>query len=1186
MPTARNYDDLQNMKLVQREVGKTYEMRVLSAQKYAAIEKAVQQQSITAALQAQLDANARAHADWLAREQSRITTELANMQRAGASAKSIAARRTTLEKQLAADRAAQEDTLAAKQQSLNSEIARSKQADAQRVANIASRLADAEYSKLSIYQRRQVQQELQDKSHAHAVELQNQHQANAEALKLLRNKARYAVAGSEEEAAYQSQINSLVAEQAQLKSQIKAAESTERAAFAEKLSLQESILRAQREYVLTQPNHNGAVQLLQNIESATDEAKAKLEQLDIEIAVNQKVGLDTSELEREKLEIQSSLDNFNDVMGEAGEALYAAAASDEAQKTHKEAEKELKKVKAQSPMDMARAMNDERDIEKAKTDKQARAQWIQFMSPKGIADNLGKAVANAVENVAAQVSQAINQIDDNINQFYQYQSSVEARLQGSDESYKKSLKTISKNVGLSGLVSQKDVIENIKKLSESGIAYNLDLRAFLATIKDDIAETFDVFDSNLMRLIRLQQSDTTAARLGMEASLNRLFNEYFSDTSYLTDAADSVSQAIIDANSQLTKDMSVEFEYMVQKWLGSLYSLGMDQGTISTIAQGLNFLGTGNVEALNGNESLQSLLAMSASRAGISYADILTGGLDADTTNDLMKSMIEYLKSIAENTDNNQVTKSAYSNVFGFNMSDLTAVSSLSETDIANIHKQSLDYQGAMNEYEYQASQIFNRTHFSQMLDTVFDNAMMSASTAIGNNAGVYATWKVLNVVEDLTGGIAIPGISVMGNMVDLHQTVTGLAKTGIAGLGLMGSLLGSLFNGSLFGTTSVDKWGYDEFTSRGSSTKGISSGTASGVSQSSSMSMVGSASSDDLKSTSMSDATDDAEKDAEITNKNVEDNADIYTKIYEAIADEDTTVLKEVLKLETIVSDGTSALLSAIGTTNELLREERRFKAEMSGMDTMLKMLDPNRIFYSMIVGMLPLTTESFDVDETTHILTVTEAAITTAFEATAHNVAKETTAAIQEITSVANEIQEGNYQHLTAQPVVNPNIDVTVTNPVPDVPSTPPAEADENQVTEVITQDVSQYRQDTTNAITKLESAITSVDTQNIANLMAQTSVGMYDSTDKTTNQLITNDGLKVSINQMSPEVSAYIAATVKSMVSSALTGGTSLSGADEETVSLMDILTTILQNNTMNVNVTNTDFDAAMQKTAFTS
>ena len=737
---------------------------------------------------------------------------------------------------------------------------------------------------------------------------------------------------------------------------------------------------------------------------------------------------------------------------------------------------------------------------------------------------------------------------------------------------------------MSGLVSQKEVIKKLVDLSDKGVAYNLELRAFLATISEDIAQTFDAFDSNLLRLIRLQQSDTTAARLGMEASLNRLFNEYFSDTSYLKDAADSVSQAIIDANSQLTKDMSIEFEYMVQKWLGSLYSLGMSQETISTIAQGLNYLGTGNVEALNGNESLQSLLAMSASRAGISYADILTGGLDADTTNNLMKSMIEYLKSIAENTDNNQVTKSAYSNVFGFNISDLTAVSSLSESDIASIHKQSIDYQGAMSEYEYQANQIFNRTHFSQMLDTVFDNAVMSASTAIGNNAGVYATWKVLNLVEDLTGGIAIPGISVMGNMVDLHQTVTGLAKAGIAGLGFMGSLLGSMFNGSLFGTMDAKKWGYDEFTSRGSATKGISKGTAQGTSESSSMNMVGSASSSDIKSTSMNDATDEAEEDSKVTNKNVEENADIYTKIYEAIANEDTTVLEEVLNLQTIVQDQSLAILDAIGTTNELLRESRRFKAEMSGMDTMLQMLDPSRVFYTAIVSMLPMTAAQFAFSEN-KVLSLTDSAIQTAIQATSASVQKNTTEAIEEITSVATSIKEGDYSELSGAPSVEPQVVAEFTNPVPEVNVNVEVPENNNNI-EVVAPDISQFGKDTSTAITKLESAITSVDTQNIANLMAQTSEGMHESNDKTTNQLITNDGLKVSINQMSPEVSAYIAATVKSMVASAITGGVSEMNSEGESVPLIQLLTNLLQSSTLNVNVTNDNFDTALQKTAFTT
>ena len=141
-------------------------------------------------------------------------------------------------------------------------------------------------------------------------------------------------------------------------------------------------------------------------------------------------------------------------------------------------------------------------------------------------------------------------------------------------------------------------------------------------------------------------------------------------------------------------------------------------------------------------------------------------------------------------------------------------------------------------------------------------------------------------------------------------------------------------------------------------------------------------------------------------------------------------------------------------------------------------------------------------------------------------------------------------------------------------------------NNNIEVAAPDISQFGKDTSTVITKLESALTSVDTQNIANLMAQTSVGMYDSTDKTTNQLITNDGLKVSINQMSPEVSAYIAATVRSMVSSALTGGTVTSDEEGNTTSLMEILSNLLQNTTLGVQVTNDNFDNALNKITFTS
>ena len=170
----------------------------------------------------------------------------------------------------------------------------------------------------------------------------------------------------------------------------------------------------------------------------------------------------------------------------------------------------------------------------------------------------------------------------------------------------------------------------------------------------------------------------------MEAYLTKFLNNMYSDTSYLNDLYDSVSAAIIDANSQMTRDQSVAFEYAIQKWLGSLASLGMSESAITNIATGINYLATGNVGALSSNQGLQTLLAMSASRAGISYGSILNQGLTAEETNDLLESMVKYLQEIARNQSN--VVKSAYGGMFGLSLADLRAISSLTGSDIRNIY--------------------------------------------------------------------------------------------------------------------------------------------------------------------------------------------------------------------------------------------------------------------------------------------------------------------------------------------------------------------------------------------------------------------------------------------------------------------------------------------------------------------
>lgn len=519
-------------------------------------------------------------------------------------------------------------------------------------------------------------------------------------------------------------------------------------------------------------------------------------------------------------------------------------------------------------------------------------------------------------------------IDTNIESFYQYQGHIEARLQGSESSFKSVAKSIDKNVGFSGLLSQKEMVNSIKELTDHGVAYNIETRAFLATVSENIANTFDAFDASLLRMIRIQQADTTAARLGMEASLTKLFNQYFSDTSYLTDAFDSVSGAILDASSQMTRDASMEFEYIVQKWLGALYSIGLSQDTVNTIAEGINYLGTGNVEALNNNDALRTLLAMSASQAGMDFGQILIDGIDADTTNELLKSMITYLSQISSNTQNNQVTKAVYSELFGMNTTDLKVFSHLQQSELDQLYKNTQSYNDSWNEVNNQLSQVASRIHISQIIDTAFENIMVDAATNIGGNVGTYGLWKTLNIIEGLTGGIQIPAFAVMGNMVDLDTTITALAKAGIAGLSLMSSVLGGLFSGQMFGTLDLKKWGFDDYTSRGASTTQILKGMQSGVSSSSEFNTVGSANAGDIKSTSMTDAANGANEDKEITNKDVEgigqsELQHIMDAVWES---ENVTVLSELTAIKNRLNDPFKVEMEMLnGLYNKIWRVKAR---------------------------------------------------------------------------------------------------------------------------------------------------------------------------------------------------------------------------------------------------------------------
>lgn len=119
--------------------------------------------------------------------------------------------------------------------------------------------------------------------------------------------------------------------------------------------------------------------------------------------------------------------------------------------------------------------------------------------------------------------------------------------------------------GISPLIKQESVVSNLEKLVGQGISFDVEQRAFLETIKDKIATTFEAADGTLLRLVRIQQQDTTAARLGMESALTSFLNNMYETTEYMQSVAKSVRTSLQEAEALMGSKSAAAFEYQVQK---------------------------------------------------------------------------------------------------------------------------------------------------------------------------------------------------------------------------------------------------------------------------------------------------------------------------------------------------------------------------------------------------------------------------------------------------------------------------------------------------------------------------------------------------------------------------------------------------------------------------------------------
>ena len=482
-----------------------------------------------------------------------------------------------------------------------------------------------------------------------------------------------------------------------------------------------------------------------------------------------------------------------------------------------------------------------------------------------------------------------NVVDKYMDSFSSYQKVINTRLQGASNNFESIYKNLKENVGVNAWVKMDDILTNIEKAVESGISYNVEQRAFLNTVKDSVASTFNAFNSNLLQIIRIQQADTTAARLGMESSLTQLFNSAFSDSSYLVDVGtDNITSALSQALSQLSATDSVAIEYQVNKWLGSLYSVGFSSNAVNSIANALGYLGSGNISALSSDEDMQNLMVMSMSRAGLSYSDFLINGLDESNTNKLLKSMVEYLAEISEST--NQVVKSEYANIFGVTVSDLAAVQNLLPS-INSIAKSSMNYNSALNELYNQMSLSVqkDRLGIAGMIDNLYNNAMYSIAGTYASNPIASITYKVASLVGDVAGGGNIPFINTLFGGIDLNTTVANLMNYGLLGFGLLGSIgsIASGINNSVNPSNMLSNLGIKK-ESLSVLSRGAIKNSTSGSSSVSTSNYIGNSSGSDVANSVTTQAQNEGQEQLDVKNEEGDKKTtdDIYTLLYETFTD------------------------------------------------------------------------------------------------------------------------------------------------------------------------------------------------------------------------------------------------------------------------------------------------------------
>lgn len=236
-----------------------------------------------------------------------------------------------------------------------------------------------------------------------------------------------------------------------------------------------------------------------------------------------------------------------------GSAADIAAAEAKAAKF----EEGLEKVMERTGLDQLNEQLEEANKEEAEAKKEQK--------------NANAAIYQAFASTTAVLADLANSLSSLSDTIAGYKSQIDTRLNGSTMneqllgSYWQQIAYDFSATMLSPLIKEETLTNNLLKAVDMGIARDVEQFAMLETVKDKIATTFDTFDGTMLRLMKIQDENTTAARLGMEASLNELLNEMYETTEYLSSLASTVRSSLEEAEALMGGASAVELEYQVQK---------------------------------------------------------------------------------------------------------------------------------------------------------------------------------------------------------------------------------------------------------------------------------------------------------------------------------------------------------------------------------------------------------------------------------------------------------------------------------------------------------------------------------------------------------------------------------------------------------------------------------------------